>query len=112
MDEPKVTIFDKRDIFKKELKEKLKEIETLCSVYRIPYFMSFCVASEEENTHYENYYLSPGQTGIQLAQNQFRHHVNILNGFYTTPYPTPTYVFTGDNDLDDLQDLKDLHDGV
>lgn len=77
------TIYDKTAEYNSEISEKVKELQKLCTMYAIPYFMSFAVKNSEDKTEYVNEMLSPAAQGIVLHKNNFPNFVNVTNGFST-----------------------------
>lgn len=81
-----MTVYDKQEFYKEEIANKVSELKLLCMQQKIPYYMAFAVANNEEDTEYVTEALIPFSNNIQLKRDRFPDYINIGNGFTTTPY--------------------------
>ncbi len=79
------TCFDYTSIYKKELDNKIKEIEKICNNNKIPFFISLCTFNDENITKYENTLVSPYKHELKITDDYFPKYVNVVNGFSTVP---------------------------
>lgn len=98
-------MYDRQEVFKNHIQKKAEEINNLCKSLGITSFMSFCVKDDGVNTDYQNYVYGSTSSGIHLADDQIRGHINVANGFMTIP--------PGDNmDMDEYLDDNDDYEDV
>lgn len=75
--------FNYTDKYYTEIDEKVKEIKTLCLMYKIPFFFAFAVENTNHSTKYVSELLSAGAQSLKLTDNKFPDLVNVMNGFGT-----------------------------
>ena len=84
-------MYNREEAFEKYIRKKAEELLDLCGQHGIPTFMTFCVRDEGKGTNYENYdnyknYMyGSASNGIRLNDDQILRHVNVANGFTTSP---------------------------
>lgn len=98
-------MYDRQEVFKKHIQKKAEEINNLCKSLGIASFMSFCIKDDGVNTDYQNYVYGSTSSGIRLADDQIRGHINVSNGFMTVP---PGDNMDMDEYLDDNDDYEDI----
>lgn len=79
------TVFDKKEIFEKEIEEKMTELKLLCNKYRCPMFVSVCVKNDKKRTEYVSDMVGAYSNDIHLMDDKIPKFVNVLNGFDTVP---------------------------
>lgn len=77
--------FDKEDILKDELIEKINEIKNICYQEKIPFFISLCYKNTDEKSYYYNDVVGSKSSNINLTNDLFRNYSNVANGFITIP---------------------------
>ena len=100
--------FDQTTVFEEEIKKKVLDLKLLCIKHKIPFFVTFAVANDENDTLYKNDALIPKSSNIVLTNDLFPKHINVLNGFETVPMKTEMeaeYINT-DDESDDLVELQ------
>jgi hypothetical protein len=80
-----MTQFNQKEIYDKEIAPKLEEVKKLCLLNNIPLFFTACVSNSNTETVYENEMVSPDMLDIELKNNHFPRHINVLSGFATVP---------------------------
>lgn len=78
-------MYNKKEIFEKEIEQKASELYHLCQRKGVVCFMSFCISDNEKETKYQNYMFGSRSNNIRLTDDQIRHHINVANGFETIP---------------------------
>lgn len=79
------TEFDKKDIYENEIAEKVTELVQLCNKERMPMFITVCVKNDKHGTEYINDMFAAASNGIKLQKDVIPDHVNVMNGFKTSP---------------------------
>ena len=64
---------------------KLFELEELCKIYNVPFFVSVAVRNTEEGTEYRNVINSATANHIPVKRDQIRQHELIAAGFVAMP---------------------------
>ena len=77
--------YDKTEIFKKELKPMIEEIDKLCAIHGIPYFGCYCVKSNETETVYEKKLLSSTALERSIRDSIIESLVLVTEGFTVSP---------------------------
>ena len=80
-----MTEFDKRDIYESLIEPKVTELIQLCNKERMPVFITVCVKNDDKDTEYENNMFASASNNIYLKKDRIPDHVNVMNGFSTTP---------------------------
>lgn len=75
--------FNKTDIYKEILEEKILEIKRLCHREKMPVFISVCVKNDENETIYEKEMVSAATCELKLKDDQIAKMVNVTLGFDT-----------------------------
>lgn len=101
-----VTIYDKTDVFKTEIQQKLDELMILCSQHQIPMFVTFAVKNTVNDTEYYNDQISCANADVTLTNNLIPKLVDVMNGFDVIPFFDPRTV-----DLD-IHSAKAVSDEV
>lgn len=68
-----------------ELKDRMKEILSICQIYRVPCYMTFVTEDNGSGTKYVNVLYGTKSNGIHLRDDQIERHVLIANGFSAVP---------------------------
>lgn len=76
-----LTIYDKEEEFKEEIKPIIQELMKLCATHQIPCFVTCAVKNNEKGTKYISDMHSPITNKIELKENQIVNMANVLNGF-------------------------------
>lgn len=76
-----LTIYDKTEIYEKEIVPKLAEIKKICELNDIPFFNCVAVKNAEDGTVYKYDGILTGSKQIKLADDQFEKHLCVANGF-------------------------------
>lgn len=98
-----MSVYLKKDFYEEKIKNKVKDIEEICKVEKIPYFMTFAISNDNNKTEY-----ATSTSGIDinapLSDDKIVRHINVMNGFSTIPGTSSSNVY--EEDLDDLTDDK------
>lgn len=78
-------MYNREEIYKKHIKEKVEEINDLCKSFGIVHFMSFCLQDDDKDTKYENFICGSSSNGVSLKKDYIRGYINVSNGFDTVP---------------------------
>jgi len=73
--------FDKQDIYERYIKNKIEEISIICRKNNIPFFASFCVKNDTDDSVYRNELLSAGGANIALADDKMAEYIKITRGY-------------------------------
>ena len=68
-----------------QLKGKMKDILSICQIYRIPCYMSFVTSDNKNGTDYTNVVYGTKCNNIRLKDDQIEKHILISNGFAAVP---------------------------
>lgn len=79
----KITPYDKKEIYDKEIAPKIKELASLCIVNQIPVFISTCITNDEEKSTYKHELVAPDVQGLRLTDDMFIRFLNVTLGFDT-----------------------------
>lgn len=90
------TIFDKKDIYKKELAPLVASILKICTREKIPFHIAMAVKNDEEGTEYVNDGYTTGANSINLVDDKIRYHLMIDGGCIATPKPEDDVVYMDD----------------
>ena len=81
------TIFDKKDIYEKELAPLVAEVLKICTREKIPFHIATAVKNDNEDTEYINDGYTTGANNISLADDKIRYHLMIDGGCIAIPKP-------------------------
>lgn len=81
----KLDCFDKRMDFDKDCKHLLDELTLACSLHKIPFFFTACVANDFENSDYVSDGVVTGSRNIHLADDHIVKHLAVVRGFEVVP---------------------------
>ena len=79
------TEYNKEKEYDTRIKEYVKTILLICEQEKIPVFMSFAVANENNETTYVNEMVSAGFENVVLYDDHIARHALVVNGFDVTP---------------------------
>lgn len=96
-------MFDKTEIYKKEVERFARFLMLACNKAQIPLFISMAVSDDGNKTEYKNLILSSKRLGVDLSQDHIYDHVKIMNGFVTT---LPPYASGSDDDEYDISEYE------
>ena len=68
-----------------QMKSKMKEILSICQIYRVPCYMSFVTNDNKNGTDYTNVVYGTKCNNIHLTDDQIEKHILIANGFAAVP---------------------------
>jgi hypothetical protein len=77
----KVTVYDKEELFKKDVKPLLDELMRVCAVNKIPAFFTCAVKSLPDQTVYSSDMFSGVTNNVTLKNDNIVKMANVLNGF-------------------------------
>ena len=86
MKDDNLTIYNKEDVFEKEIKAKLDEVIALCNFNRIPFFYSACVANSENGAEYKSDSIGAAEKEIFLDEDKIAKHIAVCAGFDVIPH--------------------------
>ena len=75
-----IDVFDVRDIYKEKIDPLVKELNKICILNKIPYFMTTVVRSTPTRTDYKNDGIMTGSTRIHLYDDKFERFMMICCG--------------------------------
>ena len=75
--------FNLREVYEKEIKEKIEELELLCNRNKIPMFFCAALSDSENETEYVTKVLQPLLYNYELHDDKFADFINVMNGFTT-----------------------------
>lgn len=79
-------MYDRTEVYKKEIEPLIKEINQICAVKDIPYFMAFAVKDSEKSTKYVSEGNIPSHMDINpLKDDKFGKFLAVLRGFEVVP---------------------------
>lgn len=80
-------MYNKKDVFKEKIEKKANDLNELCRTFGIPAFMTFALYDNPrtKKTEYKNYISGSASNRIKLTDDQLARHINVANGFNTTP---------------------------
>ncbi|MBQ2184987.1 MAG: hypothetical protein II399_10160 [Lachnospiraceae bacterium] len=114
----KPTPFDFTEIYKSKIEPKIDEIIKLCTVFKIPIFVTVCTKNTPTKSHYENYSVSPDTREVVLADDNIQKHLCITLGFDTIyradeefNFDSDADVATNDDFVSEVDDNDDEKDG-
>lgn len=76
-----LTVYDKTDIYEKEIVPKLTEIKRICELNDIPFFSCVAAKNDENGTIYKYEGILTGSKQINLHDDHFEKHLCVANGF-------------------------------
>ena len=79
-DEKTVTVYDKKAEYKSTIAPILKQLIKECTKNKIPMFVSFAPANDEEETTYVNDGVLTGSMNITLKDDLFEKYLGVLHG--------------------------------
>ena len=80
-----ITVYDKKDVFEKDILPLMRMIQLICDRENIPAFMLFAPVNSEKETPYVKAFHSPRSFGIVLADDHFAGHAKVEAGFELIP---------------------------
>ena len=86
-----ITTFDfkkggSKSVYAQKVEPLIQELVKTCEILDMPFFVSVCVKSTEDNTYYENdMAAAPGSHQINLKYDQMTRHLAVCRGFEITP---------------------------
>lgn len=78
--EKNLTIYDKSDVYKREVKPLIDNIKKVCVVNNIPIFISCAISNSEEKTEYKTDGIMTGSAGINLKNDKLEDFLMVLRG--------------------------------
>ncbi len=79
----KSTPFDATEVFKSKIEPKIDEIIKLCTVFKIPIFITACTKNTASKSSYENYAVTADTRELVLADDNIQKHMCITLGYDT-----------------------------
>lgn len=79
------TIYDKKDVFDKQMKPVLDELVSICRNHKIPFFYTACVANDDEHSEYRSDVVSPVGYDVILSDDKISKHIGVTAGFDVVP---------------------------
>ena len=76
----KTVIYDKSDIYNKEILPLIEDIKEICTMNKIPMFITVAVANDEKKTTFKNSIIH-GVTGIKLSDDRISDIILRFNHF-------------------------------
>ena len=81
-----ITEYNKEKEFSTKIKPQLDKIMYLCSIHKIPFFYTACVAnSEKDGSVYKSDVSSAVSHNITLADDRISRHIDVSIGFDAVP---------------------------
>lgn len=77
----KPTIYNKEEIYKKEIVPLIDQIKKIAGLNDLPFFICVAIANTEKHTTYRYDGVLTGYLGFNLADDQFKKHLCVANGF-------------------------------
>jgi hypothetical protein len=71
------------EAYKSEIAKLVKEIKGICDREKIPFFCTFAVSNDENDTVYKNDGLMPPGLGIGLTKDTLKEHALIAGGGFS-----------------------------
>lgn len=78
---PQPIEYDKKEIFENILKPLVDQIDELCGIHQIPYFVTIAVENAADHTLYESRARTAAPMGITLTNDLLTNHVKVSAGF-------------------------------
>lgn len=80
--------FNLREVYEKEIKEKIEELELVCNRNKIPMFVCVALSDSKAETEYATKVLQPLLYNYELHDDKFVDLINVMSGFTTYYKPT------------------------
>lgn len=101
-----IDTFDKTDVYEKTLKPLINEIVNVCSINRIPLFITVAPSNNEKETKYYNDGVLTGSREIHLYDDKIKHHMLISGGCVAV---SPAHELTIDMDVFNMDEFDEIN---
>ena len=78
--------YDKTQEYETYIKEKVRELNVLCRFYKIPFYMTFGVKSDNEGTDYISVAALPPSMDLEVKNDRLRKLILVENDFDVVPH--------------------------
>lgn len=81
MSEKKSTIYNKEEIYKQKIVPLIDQMKKIAALNDLPFFVCVASANTDKHTTYRYDGVLTGYLGFNLADDQFKKHLCVANGF-------------------------------
>lgn len=101
----RVDVYDKSEVYEKKIKPLINELVNVCSINRIPLYVTVAPVNTETGTTYHNDGVMTGSREIHLYDDKIKHHMLVSGGCIAV---SPATEYMIDMDIMNMDDLEEL----